>query len=127
MVRIQPRKAYSKDYDTTVDVAQKELKDNARPAVSTRILNMSQYDTVLVGYPIWWHTAPMTVGTFLEAFDWSGKTIYPVSQSASMDTSQYEESVAFIKACAKNAVVDAGIFTKSNTEIADYINDIVLK
>lgn len=51
MVRIQPKVAYSKDYDTVVEAAQQELNRNARPAIATKIVNMSQYDTVLVGYP----------------------------------------------------------------------------
>ena len=79
------------------------------------------------GHAIWWHTAPMTVGTFLERYDWTGKTIYPVSQSASMDRSQYEESVSFIRSCAGNATVDAGIFSKDNTEIMNYISSNVMK
>jgi len=69
----------------------------------------------------------MTVGTFLERYDLAGKTIYPVSQSASMDRSQYEESVAFIKGCAKGATVDAGIFSKDDAVISNYINEKVLK
>lgn len=127
IVRIQPKTAYSKDYDTVVEVAQRELERGSRPAIATKIANISQYDTVLVGYPIWWHTAPMTVGTFLESYDWSGKTIYPISQSASMSTSQYEESLAFVRGCAKNAIVDNGLFTKSESAITDYINNTVLK
>lgn len=127
MVRIQPKTAYSKDYDTVVEVAQRELACGSRPAIATKIANISQYDTVLVGYPIWWHMAPMTVGTFLESYDWIGKTIYPISQSASMSTSQYEESLAFVRGCAKNAIVDNGLFTKSESAITDYINNTVLK
>lgn len=48
----------------------------------------------------------------MERYDLSGKHIYPVSQSASMDESQYAQSVAFIKACAEGAVVDEGIFPR---------------
>lgn len=69
----------------------------------------------------------MVVGTFLERYDWSGKTIYPISQSASMSTSQYEESLTFVKGCAKNAVVDAGLFTKSESDLAAYVENTVLK
>ena len=68
----------------------------------------------------------MTVGTFLENYDFSGKHIYPVSQSASMDTSQYAQSVEFIKTCAPGAVVDDGIFSKDNAEISSYIADTVM-
>lgn len=69
----------------------------------------------------------MTVGTFLESYDLTGKIIYPISQSASMDRSQYEESVAFIKGCAKGATVDEGLFTKDNEAIREYIENTVLK
>ena len=65
----------------------------------------------------------MTVGTFLERYDLSGKYIYPVSQSASMSISQYEQSVAFIKECAKDAIVDDGIFSKDNNAIRTYIEE----
>ena len=69
----------------------------------------------------------MTVGTFLESYDLTGKTIYPISQSASMNTSQYEESVEFIRNCVKGAVVENGIFTKEDGQISSYIQDTVLK
>lgn len=69
----------------------------------------------------------MTVGTFLERYDLTGKAIYPVSQSASMNTSQYAQSVAFIRECAKGAVVDDGIFSKDNAAISGYIAETVLK
>lgn len=94
--------------------------------VSATVSDWDSYETVFIGYPIWWHTAPMTVGTFLESYDFSGKYIYPVSQSASMDTSQYAQSVGFIKECAKGAVVDDGIFTKDNLAIRSYIADTVM-
>lgn len=68
----------------------------------------------------------MTVGTFLESYDLSGKQIYPISQSASMDRSQYEQSVAFIRECAKGADVDDGLFSKDNTAIQEYVENTVL-
>lgn len=64
----------------------------------------------------------MTVGTFLEKYDFTEKTIYPVSQSASMDGSQFEESVAFVKSNAKGATVDDGLFTTNSGRITDYVN-----
>ena len=79
------------------------------------------------GHAIWWHMASMTVGIFLESYDLTGKRIYPVSQSASMDTFQYRQSVAFIRDCAKGAQVDDGLFTKDSREIRDYIENTVLR
>ena len=97
----------------------------SRPAIKDPLTSVDQYDKIILCYPIWWHTAPMTVGTFLETYDLTGKKIYPVSQLASMDSSQYEESVVFIKDCAKGAVVEEGIFTKDNTAIQTYVNQII--
>ena len=53
-----------------------EMKDPAsRPAIVADALDVSGYDTVLLGFPIWWYTAPTIVNTFLEAYDFSGKKI----------------------------------------------------
>ena len=124
--RIERAVPYSSDYQTTAyGDAMTEAQTNARLAIKDPLASVAQYDKIILCYPIWWHTAPMTVGTFLESYDLTGKKIYPVSQSASMDRSQYEESVTFIKDCAKDAVVDEGIFSKDNTAIQTYVNRII--
>lgn len=126
--RIERETPYSTDYnETAYGDAQVEAETNARPPIKNPLASVAQYDRIVLCYPIWWHTAPMTVGTFLEKYDLSGKTIYPVSQSASMSTSQYTQSVEFIKTCAKGATVDAGIFSKDNAAIASYIEANVMK
>lgn len=126
--RIERETPYSDDYN---EVAYGEAKDeadnNARPPIKNPLASVEQYDRIILCYPIWWHTAPMTVGTFLESYDFSGKHIYPISQSASMDTTQYAQSVEFIKTCAPGAVVDDGIFSKDNTIISSYIKDTVMQ
>lgn len=122
--QIEREVPYSSDYQTTAGEAKEEADTNARPAIKDPLESIAQYDKIIICYPIWWHTAPMTVGTFLESYDFTGKTIYPVSQSASMDKSQYAQSVAFIKECAKGATVEEGIFSRDNTAIQDYIKTI---
>ncbi len=126
--RIERKTPYSDDYN---EVAYGEAKDeadhNARPPIKNPLASVGQYDRIVLCYPIWWHTAPMTVGTFLENYNFSGKYIYPVSQSASMDTSQYAQSIEFIKTCAPGAVVDDGIFSKDNAAIRSYIADKVMQ
>lgn len=126
--RIERETPYSDDYNT---VAYGEAKDeadhNARPPLKDPLDSVAAYDKIVLCYPIWWHTAPMTVGTFLERYDLTGKTIYPVSQSASMSTSQYDQSVAFVKECAKGAIVDDGLFSKDNDAIREYVENTVLK
>ena len=126
--RIERETPYSDDYTTVAyGEAKEEADTNARPPLKDPLDSVAAYDKIVLCYPIWWHTAPMTVGTFLESYDLAGKTIYPVSQSASMDTSQYDQSVAFVKECAKGAVVDDGLFTKDNDAIREYVENTILK
>ena len=54
---------------------------SARPAISGSVENMEQYDIVFIGYPIWWGEAPRIVSTFMESYDFSGKTIVPFCTS----------------------------------------------
>ena len=61
------------------DVSQADLNGNVRPALTTRVDNMADYDIVLLGYPTWWATLPMPVVTFLTSYDFKGKTILPFS------------------------------------------------
>lgn len=68
---------YPVDYHETTDVAKQELRDNARPELTGRIQDMSGYDVICLGYPNWWGTMPMAVFTFLESYDFAGKTIAP--------------------------------------------------
>lgn len=76
--------------------------------------SIDEYNTIFIGYPIWWHTAPMIIGTFLESFDLSGKEVYPFTQSASMDTEQFENSMDFVRGCAKGATVHDGLFVNAS-------------
>lgn len=59
-----------------------EMNDKTfRPAISGKVENMNQYDTIYVGFPIWWYVAPTIINTFLEQYDLSGKTIIPFATS----------------------------------------------
>lgn len=59
-----------------------EMRDPAsRPEIAERLDNMDAYDTVFVGFPIWWYVAPTIINTFLESYDFSGKTIIPFATS----------------------------------------------
>lgn len=75
--QIETVKVYPKDYHETTDIAQKELRANARPELNDRVSDMAAYDTIILGYPNWWGTMPMAVHTFLEQYDFSGKLILP--------------------------------------------------
>lgn len=117
ILEIQPPIAYPTDYKECTDIALAERNENARPQIANLPDSIDEYDTIFVGYPIWWHTAPMIIGTFLESFDLSGKEVYPFTQSASMDTDQFENSMDFVRECAKGATVHDGLFVNaSNTD-----------
>lgn len=66
---------YPDDYYECTDVAKDELHDNARPSVVAMPGDLSEYDTVFIGGPIWWGTYPMPMFTVLEKIDWAGKTV----------------------------------------------------
>ncbi len=76
LFEIKRETPYSADYQTCVDEARKELKENARPELTGKVENMSQYDTLILGFPNWCSTCPMPVLSFVEAYDLSGKNIY---------------------------------------------------
>ena len=77
LFEIQPENPYPNTYDECTDVAKKEQNENARPKFVCSVDNMEEYDTVFIGYPIWWGDLPMVVYTFLESYDFSGKTVIP--------------------------------------------------
>ena len=83
LFEIAPATAYTDDYNELLDIAQQEQSDNARPELAGQVENWEQYDTIFVGYPNWWSDAPMAVYTFLESYDWDGKTLIPFNTSAS--------------------------------------------
>lgn len=77
LFHIERKDNYPDTYNGLLKEAQDEQKNAARPELSQTIENLDDYDTVFVGYPIWWGDMPMPVYTFLESYDFSGKTIIP--------------------------------------------------
>lgn len=77
LFEIKTVKQYPIDYSETTEVAKIELRTNARPELTDKVKYMDDYDVIYLGYPNWWNTFPMAVFTFLESYDFSGKTIIP--------------------------------------------------
>ena len=76
--KIDPVVSYPANYKECTEVATREKNSNARPEFkNAEALDLSKYDTILLGYPIWWGDVPMIINTFLEKYDFSGKTIIP--------------------------------------------------
>lgn len=79
---VDPYTAADLDYHDDKSRSTIEMNDpNARPAISGSVENMEQYDIVFIGYPIWWGEAPRILSTFVESYDFSGKTIVPFCTS----------------------------------------------
>lgn len=105
LLEIYEKNSYTQNYDKLTDIAKKEQKKNARPAIATQVKNFKQYDTVYVGYPIWWGKEPMVIRTFLQKYNWSGKTVIPFCTSGGSGISG---SISGIKKYAKKATVLSG-------------------
>ena len=77
LFEIVPETAYPEGNDDMLAAATDERKNNARPKIKTHIDNFESYDTVFIGYPIWWGDLPMIMHTFMESYDFTGKTVVP--------------------------------------------------
>ena len=125
LLELIPATAYPTDYTLCTEVALAERDNNARPAIQNLPASIDEYDTILIGYPIWWHTAPMIIGTFLENYDLTGIDVYPFTQSASMDRTQFNHSMEFVRECANGATVHDGLFARysDTSAITAYLNN----
>ena len=85
LFEIAPETAYTAaDLDWTDKHSRSTMEMNdakSRPAIAGRVADMAQYDTVFVGFPIWWYQAPRIIETFLESYDLAGKTVIPFATS----------------------------------------------
>ncbi len=81
LFKIEPSNPYPTKYQACTDRASKEVAEKARPAIKSQVEGMDGYDVVFVGFPIWWYNAPMIIDTFLESYDFSGKTVIPFCTS----------------------------------------------
>ncbi len=107
---IQPIAAYTaEDLDWRNDKSRTsvEMADRGtRPEIASRVENMDQYDIIFLGFPIWWGREPSIIDTFLESYDFNGKTIIPFATSGSTPTT--DEAAASIRAIVPNANVVTG-------------------
>lgn len=103
--------------------ANQEMNDNpARPAIGSEAIDISSYDTVFIGYPIWWGTMPRIINTFLDTFDLSGKTVLPFCTSGSSGITQ---SVTDIRTAEPDADVRDGLRASgaNDSSIENWIAD----
>lgn len=101
---IKPAKPYPDAYEACTELAKTELESNARPALAKNIDNLAQYDTIFLGYPIWWSDLPMIVYTFLEGNDFGGKKIIPFCTHGGSGLAGTERNIA--RVCPKVEVAE---------------------
>ncbi len=89
-----------------MEQAQADQNVQARPALKSHVSNMEQYDTVILGYPNWWASIPMPVASFLEEYDFSGKTILPF---CSHGGGRFGQSLTAIAKLAPSATLLEGL------------------
>ena len=91
------------NYSDSDSRTSKEQNDpDARPAIAGSVENMAQYDIIVLAYPIWWGQAPRIISTFIERYDFSGKTIIPFCTSGSSDIGSSAENLQVL--CSDTAV-----------------------
>lgn len=106
LFKLEQKIPYAKDYNTCIEEAKKDLQINDRPELIALPDNFEQYDEIYLGYPNYWGTMPMAVYTFLEAFDFTGKTIHPFCTHEGSGLSSTEKDIARV---AKGVKVSNGL------------------
>ncbi len=109
LFEIIPKEPYTdEDLDWTNKKSRSsmEMSDkSSRPAVATEVVNISQYDVIYLGFPIWWYIAPTIINTFLEEYDLTGKTIIPFATSGGSDMGRTNE---YLRGSCKGATLKEG-------------------
>ena len=102
-----------------------EMKDPAsRPAIAGKRDNMDEYDTIFVGFPIWWYVAPTIINTFLESYDFAGKTIIPFATSGGSGMGKTNEKLQ--PSCPGAKLVEGKVWKKNAKadELAAWAEDL---
>ena len=124
--KIVPATPYPDNFDEIAGIVQKEQSNNTRPEIKDPLTNINQYNTILLGYPLWYSHLPNIVMTQLEKLNFTGKTIYPFNTHGS---SGLGSSISDIKKSAPEAKVMDGYPIKGaeiankEEEIIDWLDD----
>lgn len=117
---------YPLTYSELTDVAKQEQNENARPAYAGEVPDLSKYDTIFIGAPVWWGDWPMICYTFFESEDLSGKTLYPFSTHAGSGLSGFDGklSAAVPDSTVAEGLAIAGTDCQSNRDsVSSKVND----
>ena len=120
LFEIKPAKKYPADYDTCIDVAKKEQNQNARPEI-LEDKDITEYDTMFFGYPVWWGDIPMCLYTFVEAHDWNGKRVLPFCTNEGSGSGRTDRTLKskMKGANLQKALAIRGSMAQNNTSLAE--------
>ena len=127
LFEIEPKVPYTKadlDWMNKKSRSSVEMSDKKyRPAIMKKEMDMSSYDEILLGFPIWWYVAPTIINTFLEAYDFSGKKIVLFATSGG---SGFGNTVKELQSSAPDAVITEGRLLNCGTkqEISEWVNSL---
>ena len=112
---------YPQDIMAVLDYAQDEQDRDHRPVILNPIENFEQYDTVFVGYPLWWYDLPMVTYSLFDDYDFSGKTIIPF---CTHNGSRFSGTIGMIEDLEPDAIVIREGFTVSEWDILEAADDV---
>ena len=130
LYEIEPEVPYTKeDLDWTDKQSRSTIEMNdpaSRPAIAGMRDNMADYDTVFVGFPVWWYVAPTIINIFLESYDLTGKTIIPFATSGGSGLGKTNEKLQ--PSCPNSKLIEGKAFKKSasNSELAAWADGLKL-
>lgn len=118
IVEIRPVKPYPEGYKETVKVCKQEMDSGKLPEIAVAKLNMADYDTIILGYPIWYYREPLVIETFLRSIDTKGKTILPIATSGG---SPVDGSVVTIQKAAPEAKLGTALLANDKSLVAPWL------
>ena len=127
LFEIKPKKPYTaEDLDWTNKNSRTTIEmqdESSRPEIAEKLRNINEYDTIFLGFPIWWYVAPTIINNFLESYDLTGKTIRPFFTSGGSGAGQTDER---LHKSAPQAIWRPAkrLYANNEDRIKNWINDI---
>jgi flavodoxin len=125
---IETVQAYPGGHNALTEYAENEQKTNSRPRLASHLDNMQDYDTIFLGYPIWWYDLPMAIYSFLEEYNLAGKTIIPFTVHGGSRLSGTVEKIIQLEPMAKvitdGLAISRNSVSKSEREITAWLRKL---
>lgn len=127
LARIERAQAYPEDNDAFLELAEREIREGAKPQITAalsdgrELASLGGYDIIYIGYPIWWDDAPAMIATFLNSYDFSGKTVAPFCTSS---YSAIDNSLHVFDEQCPDANLAQGLTVTDETRLEDWIKAV---